>query len=86
MASQKVVKRIVGNQTNKLKELGVEDVVMPLEFVVLHSFLVEDFKKNGIRIWVYNLKASSREGEKYFIDYGSNYIYGIYSDYKWLLE
>lgn len=65
-----------------LKKLGIKHIAVSRRSIIPNKEMYLEFKKNGIKTYVFHVNHDEEKDEKYVIDNEMKYIYGMYAD-KW---
>lgn len=82
MVSQRVLNNLKGNKVKTLKKHKITDVAISRNIIASNIELLKDLKKNGIKVYVYNVNDRIDRDEDYVVKHEMDYVYGIYAD-KW---
>lgn len=85
MPSQSVVDKLSKSDIKELADEGVQNIAVSRYFIKDNKRLLEEFKNNGIRPFVYNINFDTGIDEDYVVKYEMDYIFGIYAD-VWSFE
>lgn len=80
IVSEIVLKKSDNKALTKLKEQKVNTVAVSRNFLNKNSKLIQDLKKNNIKVFIYSLYYNFENQEDYFVKYELDKVYGIYSD------
>lgn len=82
MVSQRVLNNLKGNKVKTLKKYHITDIAISRNIIASNIELLKELKKNGIKVYVYNVNGRIDRDEDYVVKYEMDYVYGIYAD-KW---
>lgn len=80
MPSQSVISHLGKNDIKKLKEMGVLNISVSVNFAKNNSELMIYIKELGINSYLYNVNIESWTNEKFVLKYFMDNAYGLYSD------
>ena len=80
MPSQSVISNLSKNEIKKLKEMGVSNISVSVDFAKTNSEMMSYIKELGVNSYLYNVNIESWTNEKFVLKYFMDNAYGLYSD------
>jgi hypothetical protein len=80
MPSQSVISNLGKNEIKKLKEMGVLNISVSVNFAKTNSEMMSYIKELGVNSYLYNVNIESWTNEKFVLKYFMDNAYGLYSD------
>jgi len=80
MPTWDILANIKGDTTQSLVELGVTDVAASRRMIKNNLKLLDEFKKQGIRVYVFHVNRGENSNEQYVVCNDMEQVYGLYAD------
>ena len=80
MPTWDMLANIKGDTTQSLVDLGVTDVVASRRMIKNNLKILEEFKKQGISVYVFHVNRGENSNEQYVVCNDMEYVYGLYAD------
>lgn len=82
MPSQSIIKKLKIENIASLVQKGVKHIAISRRFIAPHKAIIEEFKKQKIKAFVYHINFDVGIDEDYVLKYELDDVYGLYAD-KW---
>jgi|TARA_B110000091_G_C13795727_1_gene467761 lipoteichoic acid synthase len=80
MPSQSIIDNMKIKDVEKFAQKGVKNIAISRRFILQNKLLLKEFKKFGIKPFVYHINFDPGINEDYVVKYEMDFIYGIYAD------
>ncbi|RKZ67997.1 MAG: hypothetical protein DRQ48_09150 [Gammaproteobacteria bacterium] len=80
MPSWDILVNIKGDITQSLVDLGVTDVAASRRVIKNNLKLLDEFKKQGIRVYVFHVNSGENSDEQFVVCNDMEHVYGLYAD------
>ena len=83
--SQEVLMELKGNKMDFLEINNIKNVAVSRRIIARETELLDQLRKEGIKVYVYNVNFDPGKDEKYVQENELGLIYGMYAD-KWIFD
>lgn len=85
MISQQPLNKIAGDKVAYLTANNIEHVAISRRIIAGKASLLKALRKQGIKVYVYNVNFDPGKDEEYVLDNEIGLVYGMYAD-KWVFD
>jgi len=80
MPSHALLRNIDNEDVKSWSELGIKHIAISRKFINGNEDLLAEFKKQGIKPYVFHINTTPGIDEEYVTKYEMDYVYGLYAD------